>query len=546
MQGQARSGPVPLRTRPAALPFLMAVAPRAFERLTLRLLTPVDALCNRLYGWRYNPLYQSGTIVVALYLVLVVTGVWLTVFYRIGAPWESVARITANPWAGSWVRTLHRYASDLAVLATLVHAMRMFAQARSWGPRALAWMSGGVLLLLIFVCGWTGYVMVWDTFGQYLAREGARMLDALPVLSEPTSRAFTGEQPLPSAFFFLNLFAHIAIPLAMGVVFWIHVRRVARAQLLPPRRMTWGIVGGLTAIAVAWPVAMAPKADPFALPERIPADLFFAFWLPLSAEVGGGAALLLATALGAALVSVPFITTRRGAARPEPSWVDEDICTGCVQCSLDCPYGAIEMRDRSGPRSPLVAHVDPALCVSCGICAGSCPPMGVGPPGRTGRDQLLQAREFLARTRPAGRVVAIGCNQAVERFAPDFAAAGALPYGINCAGSLHTSVIELFIREGAGGVLVIACPPRDCWNREGPRWLAERVYHDREAELQARVDRARVRLVHANAGERRAALEALRAFQTDVAALGSPGADEDRAPDVECEPVAQPRRRRRL
>jgi len=104
---------------------------RRVERTALVVLTWADAICNRLYGSRFNPLYQSGTIVVALYLVLLVTGLWLTLFYRVGSPWESVARITADPWTGNWVRTLHRYASDLAVLATLVHAFRMFAQGRS-------------------------------------------------------------------------------------------------------------------------------------------------------------------------------------------------------------------------------------------------------------------------------------------------------------------------------------------------------------------------------------------------------------------------------
>ena len=522
----------------------MAAPPRPLERLAFRLITTVDAFFDRLYGWRYNPLYQSGTIVVALYLVLVVTGVWLTVFYRIGAPWESVARITGNPWAGNWVRGLHRYASDLAVLATAIHAFRMFAQGRSWGARALAWVSGSVLLLLVMVCGWTGYVMVWDVFGQHLAREGARMLDALPVLSEPTSRAFTGETPVPSAFFFLNLFAHIAVPLAMGVVFWIHVRRVARPQLLPPRPLLWVLVVGLTAIAVTRPLTMAPKADAFVLTDRMPADLFFAFWLPVSATLGGGTALLLATAVGLALVSVPLMTKRRGATRPPPSWVDEDICTGCVQCSLDCPYGAIEMRDRTGPRMGLVAHVNPSLCVSCGICAGSCPPMGVGPPGRTGRDQLARAREFLAQRSLSGRVVVIGCHQGAGAFASEIEAAGGVPYGVNCAGSLHTSVIEAFVREGAGGVLVFACPPRDCWNREGPRWLVERVYHDREAELQARVDRSRVRIAYANAAERAQVLNALRQFADDIAALGAPPAEEGTEIDLECEPVALPRRRR--
>ncbi|NIP82298.1 MAG: hydrogenase iron-sulfur subunit, partial [Gemmatimonadetes bacterium] len=54
---------------------------------------------------------------------------------------------------------------------------------------------------------------------------------------------------------------------------------------------------------------------------------------------------------------------------------------------------------------------------------------------------------------------------------------------------LHTSVIEYLVRAGAGGVMVVACPPRDCWNREGVTWLEERVYNEREAELKDRVDR---------------------------------------------------------
>jgi coenzyme F420-reducing hydrogenase delta subunit len=108
---------------------------------------------------------------------------------------------------------------------------------------------------------------------------------------------------------------------------------------------------------------------------------------------------------------------------------------------------------------------------------------------------------------------------------------------------VHTSVIELLIREGAAGVLLLACPPRDCWNREGPRWLAERVYHEREAELQARVDRARVRIAYANRHERALALDAIRVFGADVAALGAVPADGRHELDVECEPVPAKGRR---
>ena len=69
------------------------------ERLAFRVLTAIDAVANRLYGSRWNPLYQSGTIVVALYLTILVTGLWLILFYRVATPWESVASLTANPCA---------------------------------------------------------------------------------------------------------------------------------------------------------------------------------------------------------------------------------------------------------------------------------------------------------------------------------------------------------------------------------------------------------------------------------------------------------------
>jgi ferredoxin len=512
---------------------------RPAERAAFRLLAWLDQAANRLYGWRANPLYQSGTIVIALFLVLLATGLWLVLFYRVGAPYASVARITADPWIGAWMRGVHRYASDLAVLATLVHAFRMFAQGRSWGPRALAWVTGVGLLGLILVCGWTGYVMVWDTFGQLLAREGARMLDALPILSEPTSRAFTGERSLPDAFFFLNLFAHIGIPLALGIGLWLHLSRVVRPALLPPRPLLWGIIGTLVTISLALPLVMAPEASAFRIPETVRIDLFYAFWIPVLRPLGGGAALLSMLSGALLLLGVPLLTRRRAAVAPPPSTVDEEICVGCRQCAEDCPYDAITMLVRApGGRSDEVARVDPTRCVSCGICAGSCAPMGVGPPGRTGRDQLAEARAFIAAPeRRTGQHIVICCDRGADRWGGALAATGAAVHPVDCAGNLHTSVVELFVRDGAAGVLVIACPPRDCWNREGPRWLLERLYHDREAELQARVDRRRVRVAYANASERADALRALRDFVADTAPLGIAAAEAGEV-GAACDPVA--------
>jgi coenzyme F420-reducing hydrogenase delta subunit len=161
--------------------------------------------------------------------------------------------------------------------------------------------------------------------------------------------------------------------------------------------------------------------------------------------------------------------------------------------------------------------------------------MGVGPPARTGRDQLVQVRQFVSSPhRRSGEVVVISCDHGAGHFAPTLSAAGASIYPVDCAGNLHTSVIELFLRTGASGVLILACPPRDCHHREGPQWLVERIYQAREAELQARVNRERVRIANVNAGERRAALQVYRVFAANVASLAKPAVAEGFESEPEC------------
>jgi coenzyme F420-reducing hydrogenase delta subunit/Pyruvate/2-oxoacid:ferredoxin oxidoreductase delta subunit len=501
------------------------------QDLARRSLAAADAAMNRLYRWPYNPLYHSGVIAAALFAVLLVTGLYLVFVYRLSAPYESVARLAAQPWLGGWIRSLHRYASDAAVIAALVHAFRMFAQGRSWGPRALAWITGVILLGVVMLCGWTGYVMVWDVQGQVLAQAGARLFDALPIFAEPISRAFMGERPLPDAFFFLNLFAHIAVPIGLGLLLWLHVSRVARPVLMPPRRLAWAGLAVLVALSLAWPAPLGPPADLLRLPPAAPYDLFYVFWLPWAQAWPAWAFLAVVLAANALVMVVPWLSRPPVERRPATSTVDERLCTGCEQCFVDCPYEAIAMVDRAPPldgRSALVARVNPERCVSCGICAGSCAPMGVGPTGRTGRDQLRRVQRFAGEHRlgPATVVVA-ACDRAVRAETP---LEGAILYPVSCAGSLHTSVVEYFARRGAAGVLLVACPPRDCWNREGPKWLEQRLYHEREAELQARVDRRRVRLAFATAAAPDEVTRALAAFRAELEQLEAPRGEDD--PDL--------------
>ncbi|MCE7869736.1 hydrogenase iron-sulfur subunit [bacterium CPR1] len=484
-----------------------------------RLLRPIDRFYLWVYGSKLNPLYQSGTVALLCLTVALVTGLYLLIFYRVGAPYESVQGLQNQVLLGRWIRALHRYSSDIALVAILAHAVKMLMSGRTWGTRALAWISGLVLTATVIFVGLTGLVMVWDTQAQLLAVEGVRTLDLLPILSEPLGRLFSDNDTVPGSFFFMVMFLHVAAPLGGAFLFWLHVSRVARPVFFPPAALTRLLLGAMLALSVAMPVAQLPAADLRALPARVYVDLFYGFWLPLVTALGPLPAVLTLGALSLALASVPLWWKPR--ARPAPSVVDERLCTGCTTCFQDCPYQAISMVARSEPSrlSELVARVNPDVCVSCGICAGSCAPMGVGPALRTGRDQL---REIEALQAGADQVVVLACRYGPGDITGLGSLEGVVVHPIGCGGSLHTSVVEHLVRHGAGGVMVLTCPERDCSHREGPKWLEQRFYHEREAELQARVDRRRVRLAGFSAAQERQIVQAVEQFRDEVRALEGP------------------------
>lgn len=93
-----------------------------FESISLRLEAPVNWLVN---DPRFNPLYHTGTITTFLLLVILLTGIYLTMFYPFGftLSYKAVSDIEAN-LVGRIMRALHRYASDSAVIFALLHGWR--------------------------------------------------------------------------------------------------------------------------------------------------------------------------------------------------------------------------------------------------------------------------------------------------------------------------------------------------------------------------------------------------------------------------------------
>jgi len=499
-------------------------APR-FARPLERAVAALDALLDRAYGSRWNPAHQTGGLAVALMLIAVASGVYLLFVYRIGAPYESMQAMQAQVAGGRWLRALHRYASDLAVAAVALHALRMLAEGRTWGPRVLAWVTGLLLTAAMLVVGWTGYVLVWDDHGRILGAAGARLLDSLHILSAPVGRIFDGGTAPLAPFFFMNLFVHMALPLAMTLLLWLHTMRLARSRWLPDRRVWAAVTVALTALSLAWPATLGPAADGLTLGDRAAYDVFYTAWIPLSVRLPAPLAWASTLALALLPLTLPVWWRPRRERRAAPSHHNPLACTGCGQCVVDCPFEAIRMVPNTTGRGAHleVAFVETARCVSCGLCSGSCDQLAIGPPGRDGHAQTLAARPLVAAADPHAFVLAHCAHDGVGgALAARMRAAGVTvrEWPVDCVGSLHALPVQQLALAWRG-VFVLGCPAGRCRSREGVPLALGRLLQGREPFLKRPLDATRVRFA---SGGRADLPELEREFRRFAATVGSSAA----------------------
>jgi coenzyme F420-reducing hydrogenase delta subunit/ferredoxin len=233
------------------------------------------------------------------------------------------------------------------------------------------------------------------------------------------------------------------------------------------------------------------------------------------------------------LFALPFLPSRRTEKAPV-AVVDPANCNGCRRCFADCPYAAITMVPHPNQRiGRTLAVVDADLCASCGICAGACPSStpfrsvadlvtGIDMPQLPVGALRRRLREALEASPDA--IVVFGCDHGadVSRLAADDTVH---PFSLICAGQLPPSFVEYALRDGAAGVVVVACREGGCAFRFGERWTAERLAGTREPHLRASVERERVALVFAGAGDERALQQAIESLRQRIAPRAGPSQD---------------------
>ncbi len=520
----------------------------AARRALRSLFDRVEAVLDAAFGPHANPLHQLGALGWFCYWIVAVSGIYLYVFFDTGVTeaYASVERITHDQWfAGGVMRSLHRYASDALVVVVLLHLVREWALDRMRGPRWFAWVTGVVLLWLIFAAGISGYWVVWDRLAQYVALATSEWLDALGLFGQPIAHNFVHESTLSGRFFTLMSFIHIAVPLVLLFGMWVHIQRHSRPGVNPPRRLALGALAALLVLSFAKPALSQAPADLARVPGPVGLDWFYLAPLPLQDHYGGLAVWIATGAVTILMVLAPWLPPQR---RQPVAEVHLDECNGCARCATDCPYGAIVMQPRSDGR-PFAqeAVVSPELCVSCGICVGACPTAtpfsrrralvaGVELPELTMAALRTRCQAAAAALEGDARVLAFGCRHgaALAPLSGDGVAVLELP----CAGMLPPPFLDLMIMRGhVDGVFLTGCAEGACRDRLGIRWTRERIDRERDPYLRERVPRERLCLYfggrHRGAGTARA-LAAFRArlvaaarSRPATAAAGAAGAERE-------------------
>ncbi len=487
-----------------------------------KVIDPLYRFFDWVYSSEYNPLYRSGTLAVGFLLLLLVTGLYLSFFYSVSKPYESLIDINNQIWFGRWIRALHRYATVATLIAIFFHIIQLLAQGKCWGPRTLAWVSGIMLTGLFFVSVWTGYVMVWDQHAQKVVLAGARMLTVIPVLKEVVTAAFDGSNEIPVGFFFMNLFMHVALPLGMIIFLWIHTARLSRAVWFPRKKIMVLSSLGLLVFSILIPAPLLGKADFLKLVGNIPTDMVTGFWISWIERLGVTATWIILSLITLFLLSIPWLWKLKPEQVREISKVDPLNCTGCMQCTKDCPYEAIKMVPRPDGKR-LIAEIIPQHCVSCGICAASCADFAIGPAGRTALDQQQRVTEFcesLKNNRQQIVMIACANNPGLNQLLYDFSQSqgGIILYPVECCGCVHSEVLEKIL-EVSEGCALIGCPARNCFNRDGGDLLSQRIFEKRVPFLDRKIDRKRLLIAPFSEAEKDKVLSALNSFKTDLAKL---------------------------
>ncbi len=490
----------------------------------------IEAWFNLAFGSEWNPLYNIGRLSFFFFWIVFVSGLYLFIFFdtSLSGAYASVEYITHTQWYLAGVmRSLHRYASDAAIITIVLHMFREFALGRFKGFRWFSWVTGVPSLWFVVTLGITGYWLVWDELALYVAMLSSQLIDALPFIPGSMARNFIGTQ-LSDRFFTLMAFLHfLGQPLFLIFILWLHVKRLSHVKISAPKGLAIGSFSALLLLSLLAPAVSHRAADAGRVPAVLNLDWFYLNVYPLMDYFTAGQTWVFTLGITFLLMLLPWLPPKKTAPAAE---VHLDHCNGCEQCAEDCPYDAISVQARTdGAKFEHEVKVNADLCAACGICVGSCPssnpfrqknqPLvtGIDMPTMPINDIRNHVNAAIAKLAGDSKILILGCENAVDLSSLE--SPGIQVINLYCIGMMPATLVEYALVNGADGVFITGCRTGDCYYRYGNIWMDQRFGGTRQPILRRRADRSRIKVARAAITESKRLRSELAEFQDYIRTL---------------------------
>jgi len=172
--------------------------------------------------------FGLGGMCVVLVLLLVATGVLLLFAYEpsVTGAYESVASLRYEVPMGQFVRNAHRWGGNALLILAVLHLLRVFYTGAYRGVRKKNWIFGLVLLGLVVLGNFTGYLLPWDQLAYWAVTIATSMLEYLPLVGPLLQKILRGGAevgaPTLANFFVLHIvIVPVAIVPLMAAHFWL-------------------------------------------------------------------------------------------------------------------------------------------------------------------------------------------------------------------------------------------------------------------------------------------------------------------------------------
>jgi cytochrome b6 len=303
---------------------------------------------------RHTIWYYLGGMALFLFIIQVLTGILLLMYYRPTASgaFESVQFIMTQVKFGWLIRSIHSWSANLMILIIFVHMFSVFFMKAYRKPRELTWVTGMLLMFVVLAFGFSGYLLPWNTLAFFATKVGTDMAGFVPIIGNWIRVFLRGGNDVTGATltrFFgfhvavlpgiatLLIAVHLLLVQKLGMSVPPGVERKIKEGKVPERSMPFfpnfllrdmmgwysalGVLGGLAAI---FPWELGTKANPFAsAPAGIHPEWYFLFMFQtlkyLPSKVGFIDGELIGLTIfglaGALWLIIPFIDRKAGFGR---------------------------------------------------------------------------------------------------------------------------------------------------------------------------------------------------------------------------------------